>query len=104
MARSRTVFRCSECGNAEPKWAGRCGACEAWNSLVEEVERPVVAGRDERLGGGAATPLPIAEVDMAAWVPAPSGIGELDFVLGGGVVPGLVAARLYGTNRTDTIP
>ncbi len=90
MARTRTIYRCSECGAAEPKWAGRCRACEAWNSLVEEVERPVVAGRDESLGGGAGTPLPIAEVDMAAWAPAATHLGELDRVLQGGLVPGSV--------------
>ena len=90
MARSRTVYRCSECGAAEPKWAGRCAACEAWNSLVEEVERPAVAGRDESLGGGAATPLPIADVDMEAWAPAATHLGELDRVLQGGLVPGSV--------------
>lgn len=90
MARTKTVYRCSECGSAEPKWAGRCGACEAWNSLVEEVERPAVAGRDESLGGGAATPLPIAAVDMAAWAPGATEVGELDRVLQGGLVPGSV--------------
>jgi DNA repair protein RadA/Sms len=90
MARQRTIYRCCECGAAEPKWAGRCAACEAWNSLVEEIERPVVAGRDEHLGGGAGTPLPIAEVDMEAWVPSPTHLGELDRVLQGGLVPGSV--------------
>lgn len=90
MARNRTIYRCRECGAAEPKWAGRCAACEAWNSLVEEVERPVVAGRDVPLGEGAGTPLPIAEVDMEAWEPAPTHLGELDRVLQGGLVPGSV--------------
>ena len=90
MARTRTIYRCSECGAAEPKWAGRCAACEAWNSLVEEVERPAAAGRDERLGAGAGTPLPIAEVDMEAWAPAATHLGELDRVLRGGLVPGSV--------------
>ncbi|MGH9276066.1 MAG: AAA family ATPase, partial [Acidimicrobiales bacterium] len=90
MARTRTIYRCTECGAVEPRWAGRCTACEAWNSLVEEVEQPVVAGRDEALGGGAATPLPIADVDMDAWAPSATGLGELDRVLQGGLVPGSV--------------
>jgi DNA repair protein RadA/Sms len=90
MARHKTIYRCAECGAAEPKWTGRCAACEAWNSLVEEVERPVVAGRDEALGGGAGIPQPIAEVDMEAWEPAPTHVGELDRVLQGGLVPGSV--------------
>lgn len=91
MARNKTIYRCSECGAAQPKWTGRCAACEAWNSLVEEVERPAVAGRDEALGGGAGTPRPIAEVDMEAWAPAPTHVGELDRVLQGGLVPGSVS-------------
>ncbi|MGQ0432561.1 MAG: DNA repair protein RadA [Microthrixaceae bacterium] len=94
MARTRTIYRCGECGAAEPKWAGRCTSCEAWNSLVEEIERPAIAGRDALLGGGAghepSVPLPIAEVDMAAWTPAATHLGELDRVLQGGVVPGSV--------------
>ena len=90
MARTKTIYRCGECGAIEPRWAGRCTACEAWNSLVEEVERPVVAGRDDPLGGGAATPLRIADVDMEAWAPSASGLGELDRVLQGGLVPGSV--------------
>ncbi len=90
MARTRTVFRCAECGAAEPKWAGRCGSCEAWNSLVEELERPAAAGRNGALGGGAGAPLPIGDVDMAAWAPAATGVGELDRVLQGGLVPGSV--------------
>jgi DNA repair protein RadA/Sms len=90
VARNRIVYRCSECGTAEPKWAGRCSACEAWNSLVEEIERPAVVGRDDALGGGAATPVPISEVDMEAWAPAATGVGELDRVLQGGFVPGSV--------------
>jgi DNA repair protein RadA/Sms len=90
MARARTIFRCSECGASEPKWTGRCSACEAWSSLVEEVERPAIAGRDEALVGGAATPLPIADVDMDAWAPAATHLGELDRVLQGGLVPGSV--------------
>lgn len=90
MARPRTVFRCQTCGAAEPKWAGRCGSCGAWSSLVEEVERPRTVDRDECLGEGAGTPVPIAEVDAAASAPSASGVGELDRVLQGGLVPGSV--------------
>jgi len=90
MARPRNVYRCQECGAAEPKWAGRCPSCQSWNSLVEEVERTVAAGRDELLGEGAGTPQPIGEVDVEAFAPAATGVGELDRVLQGGVVPGSV--------------
>jgi DNA repair protein RadA/Sms len=90
MAKTKTIYRCHECGAGEPKWAGRCSACEAWNSLVEEIERPAPTGRDALLGGGAGTPLPIADVDMEAWAPASTSVGELDRVLQGGLVPGSV--------------
>ncbi|MDP1804229.1 MAG: ATPase domain-containing protein, partial [Acidimicrobiales bacterium] len=91
MSRSRTVYRCSECGTAEPKWTGRCSGCEAWNTLVEERQDPAaaVAAAPVPLAGGS-TPCPIAEVDTAAWAPAPTHLGELDRVLQGGLVPGSV--------------
>jgi len=94
MARPRTVYRCSTCGAVEPKWTGRCPGCEAWSSLVEEVERPVSAGRDECLVEGAGRPMPIAEVDVQEWQPAPTHVGELDRVMQGGLVPG--SATLLG--------
>ena len=62
MARAKTIYRCSQCGGAEPKWAGRCSACEAWNTLVEERDQPSQAAGDERFRGSPATPVPIAEV------------------------------------------
>jgi DNA repair protein RadA/Sms len=89
MARARTTYRCQECGAQEPKWAGRCSACEAWGSLVEERLVPTAgarAGSDQ----SAAVPLPIAEVDAAAWAPSATHVGELDRVLQGGLVPGSV--------------
>ena len=87
MARARTTYRCQECGAQEPKWAGRCSACEAWGALVEERA-------DDRatatIGPADAVPLPIADVDAVAWAPAPTHVGELDRVLQGGLVPGSV--------------
>jgi DNA repair protein RadA/Sms len=89
MARRRMVHRCTECGAESPRWAGRCGTCGEWNTLVEEVEDG---------GGGTGSeqpvererPVPLAEVDAAAAGPRPTGLGELDRVLGGGLVPGSV--------------
>ncbi|MDP9388454.1 MAG: hypothetical protein M3Q48_11240, partial [Actinomycetota bacterium] len=45
MTRLRTVHRCTECGSGSPRWAGRCGSCGGWNTLVEELEeaRPAAA-------------------------------------------------------------
>lgn len=91
MAKARTVFRCSECGAASPKWAGRCQACEAWNTLSEERDNPAVSAA---LATGAImprdVPVPIADVDTAEWQPRSTGIGEVDRVLSGGFVPGSV--------------
>ncbi len=88
MSRTRTIYRCRECGHTESKWAGRCPACSEWSTLEEEVEVPA-AGR-----GGAARPfeaaLPIDQIDFAEWVAVPTGLPEVDRVLGGGLVPGSV--------------
>lgn len=89
MARPRTTYRCTTCGAAEPKWTGRCSACEAWNTLVEEIDQAGSGPAIAPLGGGG-TPLPIAEVDTEAWAPAATHLGELDRVLQGGLVPGSV--------------
>jgi DNA repair protein RadA/Sms len=83
----RVVYRCGECGGESPKWLGRCPACEAWGSLVEERERPLAA----------VTPLAprtpatlIGDVSLDAYAAVPTGVAELDRVLGGGLVPGSV--------------
>jgi DNA repair protein RadA/Sms len=92
MARARTVHRCTECGAAAPRWSGRCNGCGEWNTLVEEVEeRPAAGATDRRRAAGERDrPVPILEVDAAEWSARPTGIGELDRVLGGGLVPGSV--------------
>ncbi len=91
MAKVKTVFRCSECGAGSPKWAGRCSACQAWNTLVEEVDAPVLSGVVlDGLLGPRDTAVPIGEVDTAEWSPQPTGIPEIDRVLSGGLVPGSV--------------
>src|SRR5579884_1119815 len=86
MARPRTVHRCTDCGAAASRWSGRCPGCGAWNSLVEEVDAPSPARRAEP----ADKPVPIGEVDGSAHRPLPTGVQELDRVLGGGLMPGSV--------------
>ena len=85
MARTRTVFRCMSCGAASPKWVGRCPTCDDWNTLAEEIDVPGAAPLVEPTA-----PVPITDVGAADGRPVPSGIGELDRVLGGGLVPGSV--------------
>jgi DNA repair protein RadA/Sms len=86
MARAKTTHRCTDCGAEAAQWAGRCPACGEWNTLVEEVVAPRLAP----VVGLRQRPVPIGEVDDADGEPVPTGIGELDRVLGGGMVPGSV--------------
>jgi DNA repair protein RadA/Sms len=95
MARSSTVFVCSSCGADAPKWHGRCPACGEWNTLVEEARGPVAAARGRGAGGGggsgrvaAVKPVPLSQVQAPAVARLGTGIGELDRILGGGLVPG----------------
>ncbi|HET8654705.1 MAG TPA: DNA repair protein RadA [Longimicrobiaceae bacterium] len=95
MARTKTRFVCTECGNDAPRWQGQCPACSAWNSLVEEIV-PKAVRRVERAPGipgvvsGGAAPVRLRDVQGTQGERWSSGLGEFDFVLGGGLVPGSV--------------
>ncbi len=93
MSKLRLVYRCTACAASYPQWAGRCPSCEAWNSLVEDVEGPDpdVAMLIAATSTATATAMPIAEVDTLVSGPQSTGIDELDRVLGGGLVPGAVS-------------
>ncbi|WGL52898.1 DNA repair protein RadA [Nocardioides sp. BP30] len=82
----RPAYRCSECGWEAPKWVGRCGECQAWGS-VSEAAAP--SGRTAAAPVTAAA-VPIGEVSTTESGFRPSGVPELDRVLGGGLVPGAV--------------
>lgn len=97
--KQKTVHTCSECGYSSPKWLGRCPDCGSWGTLQESAplapaggSRAAVSARNAQIQ--ALTPTapaqPITKVDASATARQPSGIGELDRVLGGGVVPGSV--------------
>ena len=95
MARSKSVYVCTECGTQQPRWLGRCPGCGAWQSLVEEpVGAPPGGAAVDLLetsaprGDGRA--IPLREVSAEAAPRAETGIAELDRVLGGGLVPGSV--------------
>ncbi len=92
MAKSATVYVCSACAHESAKWHGRCPACGEWSTLVEEARRaPAPAGgrRARGDGGGAAVkPVALRSVQSPQVARFSTGIGELDRVLGGGVVPG----------------
>src|SRR2546422_684272 len=91
MASARSVFRCTDCGAEQPKWGGRCEACGAWNTLVEEVVGRNV-GKVER--GKAlpsnVPPVRLSDVERSRVERWRTGLPEFDFVLGGGIVPGSV--------------
>jgi len=91
MPRASSVHVCSDCGHETPRWHGQCPGCGAWNTLVEEAAaRPAErARRGGGAGGGQALrPVALGEVQAEAVARLQTGIGELDRVLGGGVVPG----------------
>jgi DNA repair protein RadA/Sms len=91
VARPKTVFCCTECGAQHPRWLGRCTACGAWESLVEEPSEPVPAAtRDLVAPAPAASALVLDDVEAAEAPRLGTGIPELDRVLGGGLVPGSV--------------
>lgn len=85
MARVRTTHRCRSCGAMAVRWEGRCSGCGEWDALeeVDTVVAPAVAASANR-------PVPIGQVDALGAVPRPTGVAELDRVLGGGLVPGSV--------------
>ncbi len=83
-ARPKTRYRCDDCGASATVWAGRCPGCDAWNTLVEERDDPVVIGTPRQAAQ------PIGQVTDVGVSPLPTGVAELDRVLGGGLVPGSV--------------
>ena len=85
MSKAAPTFTCTACGASTRKWAGKCDACGAWNSIIEEA--PLSAG-PKALGGKGRT-IPLTDLATQETPPprASSGIDELDRVLGGGLVP-----------------
>jgi DNA repair protein RadA/Sms len=95
MKLPKVLFVCQECGGQSPKWMGRCAECGAWNSLVEERvpdTSPAASGGGDShrytLPGGSTGAQLYADVQYSDTARLGTGIGELDRVLGGGIVPG----------------
>ncbi|MEX1082392.1 MAG: DNA repair protein RadA [Halofilum sp. (in: g-proteobacteria)] len=89
--RDRALYRCESCGGESPKWAGQCPECGAWNTLAEVAEPAARPGASK---GGRAREAPrtwdLSEVSTEREARHPTGMGELDRVLGGGIVHGSV--------------
>jgi DNA repair protein RadA/Sms len=94
VARQQSRYICQTCGAAHLRWEGQCRTCGGWNTLVETVIRESDARRKVGPGQGstdrADRPQSLAGLREAELVRIPTGIGEIDRVLGGGLVPGSV--------------
>lgn len=89
MAKVKTVFYCTNCGNESPKWQGRCSACGAWNTMEEHVEKPIAAGKAKASPVGMSRKAQkLSQLDTGDEIRFSTGMGELDRVLGGGAVAG----------------
>jgi DNA repair protein RadA/Sms len=88
VARPQSRYVCQACGEAFLRWEGQCRACSAWNSLVETVVREIPAAARARAPGASSEPVPLASLADEVVPRLPVGLGELDRVLGGGLVPG----------------
>jgi DNA repair protein RadA/Sms len=89
MARDKSVFTCTECGGSNAKWLGKCPHCGAWNTLVEAAAEPA-GGSKNRFAALAGTQAvaTLAEIEARDVERQPTGVDELDRVLGGGLVAG----------------
>ncbi|GAA5161471.1 DNA repair protein RadA [Viridibacterium curvum] len=90
MAKAKTVYSCTECGAQSPKWQGQCPGCGQWNTLVEAIAEAPGTGRFASLAAGSGKLQKLAEIDPRESPRTPTGVDELDRVLGGGFVPGMV--------------
>ena len=91
MAKKKTMFVCQQCGYDAPKWLGRCPGCGQWNTMAEEVIQQEKDSRQQGLNLGLSDksrPVPITQVRVEDLPRITSGSGELDRVLGGGIIPG----------------
>ena len=94
MAKDKTTYICSECGGSSPRWLGKCPHCGAWNTLVEALAEPA-PGRHRlsalRQGlASSGTLARLGDIEAADVQRTPTGLPELDRVLGGGIVAGAV--------------
>ena len=89
MAKIKTVFFCTNCGNETPKWQGRCPACGAWNTLEEHIEKPSAIGKNKSAPVDTSRrPQKLSQLDSDNEIRFSTGMGELDRVLGSGAVVG----------------
>jgi DNA repair protein RadA/Sms len=89
MAKEKNSYTCTECGGSSPRWLGKCPHCEAWNTLIETVAETSAPGRNRFASlAKPAEVAALADIEASEIERTPTGIGELDRVLGGGIVEG----------------
>ena len=89
MAKTKSVFYCTNCGNETLKWMGRCPSCGAFNTMEEHIEKPLSGGRGKPAPvGQSRQPQRIGDISSQGEIRFSTGMGELDRVLGGGAVAG----------------
>lgn len=90
MAKSKSAYICSECGYESPKWYGKCPGCGEWNTMNEEIVAPVSKAVEQktRTASAYSRPQRLEEINTTDEFRYKTGIGELDNVLGGGIVKG----------------
>ena len=86
--KQKTLFYCTECGNELSRWAGKCPACGAWNSIVEQPAPGKKSAGRGNWSGETKKACPVTELESSEEIRFPTGMGELDRVLGGGAVKG----------------
>lgn len=97
MAKSKTIFVCNECGNESSKWLGKCPACNSWNSFFEQkiVESKNSSLKQKDLKSN--VPQRLSSYEAKETIRTSTGFGELDNVLGGGLVKGSLVLLRRGT-------
>jgi len=89
MMKNKTMFFCSECGNESSKWTGKCMACGAWNTMVEQKVTKQIGNKvSSSVSAEASTPKKLSEIEIIEDDRTSTGIVEFDRVLGGGIVKG----------------
>ncbi len=90
--KTKSVYVCSECGASSPKWMGKCTTCNSWNTMVEEIVKQTTSSSKVSVmsapSSGSSVPKKISEIDSSQEARTLTGMGELDRVLGGGLVKG----------------
>ena len=95
MAKEKTVYVCSNCGQESPKWVGKCPSCGEWNTYVEEIVRKEVPNKRPVSGieSPKAKPVTLSEIEADEEPRIDMHDEELNRVLGGGLVPGSLVAN-----------